>query len=201
MCFVRCPAPNRSIKEYAVELSLCISTFIGIPRSWYIDLKDTPITPLRKKLCLSNAQCRQALKRRSRFHSVVPNPEPPISSCFLETGSPAKSLFTKTVILSTDFVFEISAPLFFPTRYRAARVNGTKSNSRSSVIPWANVLQFQQKSDLCWAKYESLIHADLYLVASLFKIRLRLPSNTSLSCSFSRGVLTVQCSRCILIRR
>ena len=36
MCFVPCPAPNRSVKDFAVELSLCISTFIGIPRSWYI---------------------------------------------------------------------------------------------------------------------------------------------------------------------
>ena len=42
MCFVRCPAPNRSVKEFAVELPLCISVFIGIPRSWYIDLKDSP---------------------------------------------------------------------------------------------------------------------------------------------------------------
>ena len=42
MCFVRCHAPNRSVKEFAVELSLCISIFIGIPRSWYIDLRDSP---------------------------------------------------------------------------------------------------------------------------------------------------------------
>ena len=42
MCFVRCPAPNRSVKEFAVELSLCISIFIGTPRSWYIDLRDNP---------------------------------------------------------------------------------------------------------------------------------------------------------------
>ena len=42
MCFVRCPAPNRSVKEFAVEQSLGISIFIGIPRSWYIDLRDNP---------------------------------------------------------------------------------------------------------------------------------------------------------------
>ena len=36
ICSVRCPAPNRSVKEFAVELSLCVSIFIGIPRSWYI---------------------------------------------------------------------------------------------------------------------------------------------------------------------
>ena len=36
------------------------------------------------------------------------------------------------------------------------------------------------------------MQADLYRVASsLFRIGLRLPSNTSLSCNFSRGVLTV----------
>ena len=42
MCFARYPAPNRSVKESSVELSLCISIFIGIPRSWYIDLRDSP---------------------------------------------------------------------------------------------------------------------------------------------------------------
>ena len=33
MCFVRCPAP-RSMKQFAVELALCKSIFIQIPRSW-----------------------------------------------------------------------------------------------------------------------------------------------------------------------
>ena len=42
MCFSPCPAPNRSVKEFAVGLSLCISIFIGIPRSWYIDIRDIP---------------------------------------------------------------------------------------------------------------------------------------------------------------
>ena len=45
VCFVRCPAPNRSPKEFAVELSLCVSIFIGIPKSWYIDLRDHPTWP------------------------------------------------------------------------------------------------------------------------------------------------------------
>ena len=40
--------------------------------------------------------------------------------------------------------------------------------------------------------YESLMHADLYRVASsLFRIGFFLPSTTNWSCSFSRGVLTV----------
>ena len=47
------------------------------------------------------------------------------------------------------------------------------------------------RSNLSWARYESLMQADLYRVASsFFRIGLRLPSNTSLSCSLSRGVLT-----------
>ena len=61
--------------------------------------------------------------------------------------------------------------------------------------------------NLSWAKYESLIQADLYLVvSSFFGIGLRLPSSTSLSCSFSRGVLTALVfvlhldSRSVLIR-
>ena len=41
-CFVRCPAPKRSVKELAVELSLYFSIFIGIPKSWYMDLKHSP---------------------------------------------------------------------------------------------------------------------------------------------------------------
>ena len=47
------------------------------------------------------------------------------------------------------------------------------------------------RSNLSWAQYESLMQAHLHRVASsFFKIGLRLPSNTSLCCSLSRGVLT-----------
>ena len=54
-----------------------------------------------------------------------------------------------------------------------------------------NFFAISARSSLSWAKYESLIQADLYLVASsLFRIGHRLPSSTSVSCSFSRGVLT-----------
>ena len=74
---------------------------------------------------------------------------------------------------------------------RAARFNGVKSNSRGSLILWAKCFAVSAKSGLSWAKYESLIQADLHRVASsFFRIGLRLPSTTSLSCSFSRGVLT-----------
>ena len=111
---------------------------------------------------------------------------------FLETGSPAESLSTKTVILSTCFCLQnLSAALGFPTRSRAARFKGTKSNSRASLILWAKCFAVSARSNLSGAKYDSLVQADLYLVASLlFRLGLRLPSGTSLSCSFSRGVLT-----------
>ena len=42
MCFVRGPAPNRSVTEFATKLSHYISNFIGIPKSMYTDLKDSP---------------------------------------------------------------------------------------------------------------------------------------------------------------
>ena len=63
MCFVRCRAPNRSMKQFAVELSLCISIFIEIPRSWFIDFKpplpscsseDTKTVILSSQFCLRN---------------------------------------------------------------------------------------------------------------------------------------------------
>ena len=46
---------------------------------------------------------------------------------FLATGSPAKSLSTKTVILSTCPSLR---SFWFPTRYRAAGFSGRKSNSK-----------------------------------------------------------------------
>ena len=110
---------------------------------------------------------------------------------FLETGSPAKSLSTKTVTLSTCFCLRyLSAALGFPTRYRAARFHETKSNSRGSLIPWAKCFAVSATSNLSWARYESFMQADLYRVASsFFRIGLRVPSNNSLSCSFSQGAL------------
>ena len=53
MCFVRCLAPNRSVKEFAVELSLCISIFIGTPRSWCVDLWESNLTSFHH--CVNSA--------------------------------------------------------------------------------------------------------------------------------------------------
>ena len=118
--------------------------------------------------------------------------EPPIPSCSSSSTGSAKSLSTTTVILSTCFCLRnLSAALGFPTRYRAARFNGTKSSSPSSLMLWTKCFAVSARSNLSWAKYESLVQADLYRVASsFFRIGLRLPSNTSLSCSFTREMLT-----------
>ena len=63
--------------------------------------------------------------------------------------------------------------------------------TRRALILWVKCFAVSARPNLPWAKYESLMQADLYRVASpFFRIGLRLPSNTSLSCSFSRGVLT-----------
>ena len=79
----------------------------------------------------------------------------------------------------------------FPPDTSPARLNGTKLNSRSSLILWAKCFAVSARSNQSWARYASLMQADLYRVSSsFFRIGLRLPSNTSLSCSFSRGVLT-----------
>ena len=99
----------------------------------------------------------------------------------LETGSQAKSLSTKTAILPPCFCLaNLSGALGFPTRYRVARFNGIKSNSQGSLILWATSFAVSARSNLSWAKYESLTQTDLYRVASsFFRIGLRLPCNTS----------------------
>ena len=59
---------------------------------------------------------------------------------FLETGSPAKSLSTKTVILSTCFCLRnLSAALGFPTRYRAARFQRDSQILEARSFSGANV--------------------------------------------------------------
>ena len=108
---------------------------------------------------------------------------------FLETGSPAKSLSTKTDLVNM-FLSSKSAALGFPTRYRAVSMGESGIHeARSSSGP--NVSLFRPDLICLGPKYESLMQADLYRVASsFFRIGLRLPSNTCLSCGFSRGVLT-----------
>ena len=102
---------------------------------------------------------------------------------FLETESSAKSLSTKTV---RALVFEISIQLW------ASQPGIALQPFSGPLIRWVNNFEVPAESDPSWAKYESLMHADLYRVApSLFRMGLFLPSNTNLSCRFSRGVLTI----------
>ena len=168
MCFVRGPAPNRSAKEFAVELSLCISTLIGVPRSMYMDLKDSPNSSSEEWIKISQCDC-QSEPPRAFSRDWIASEIAVHESCdFVNVFFSSKS----------------QCSFGFPTRYRAARFSGRKSNARGSLILWAKCLAVSAKSDRSW---ESLMHADLYRASSLFKIGLFLPSNTN----FSRGVLTV----------
>ena len=42
MCFVRSRAPNRPVKEFAVELSLCIFNLHWNSQILVLDLRDSP---------------------------------------------------------------------------------------------------------------------------------------------------------------
>ena len=78
------------------------------------------------------------------------------------------------------------------TESRTARFIGTNSKSQGSLICLASCVTVSEKSNLSWAKYESLKQTDLHFVASISsRIRLFLPSNTGLSGSFRHGVLIV----------
>ena len=64
---------------------------------------------------------------------------------FLETGSPAKSLSTKTVILSAcSCLRNRSAALGFTTRNRAVRFNGQSRNHEARSFSGPNVSPFLQ---------------------------------------------------------
>ena len=111
MCCFLGPAPNRSVREFTAELPFWISTFIRIPKSMYIDLKDGPTPTLSAvKLCAPIGAT----------NAVV---------LYLEIGSPTKS----TVVLSTFSCLRDRIPAWgFWTRYRAARISGARSNFRGS---------------------------------------------------------------------
>ena len=74
-----------------------ISIFIGIPRSWYIDLKISPtgpLSPLRRTPLLQRPGLSEEWKQISKCECQF---EPPIPSCFFSRLDPAaKALSTKT---------------------------------------------------------------------------------------------------------
>ena len=58
---------SQSIRQRILRrtITLYLNLHLGIPRSWYTDLRDSPLTSIHHcvKLRFSNAQCCQALKR------------------------------------------------------------------------------------------------------------------------------------------
>ena len=112
---------------------------------------------------------------------------------FLESGSPAKSLCTKIVDLSTCSWFPNRiAALGFPTRYRAARFNGTKSSSCRSLLRVAQCCTVSARSNLPWAKHDNLMHADVYrLASSQFQNGTLFSHPTQPGLAISRDVISV----------
>ena len=105
---------------------------------------------------------------------------------FLETGSA-----TKTDLVNM-FLSSISQRCF-GLSHQTPRCTFQRDKVQFTRLAHslAKCFAVSARSNLSWVRYESLIKADVYRVASyFFRIGLRLPSNTSLSCSFSRGVLT-----------
>ena len=121
MCFVRGPAPKRSVKEFAVEVP-CVSRLsseLPNPCIW--------------------------ISRIIQFGSPLPQrrirllPRSKLSSSAVLTGSPAKSLPTKTVMLFTcSCLRRRSAARCFPTKYRAASFSGMNSNARGHSFAGLN---------------------------------------------------------------
>ena len=103
--------------------------------------------------------------------------EPPIPSCSSSRLDRQQSHWSRRLwSCHRVSVFEISA-LHVST--------GTKSSSRGSLIRWAKCYAVSTRSNLSWARYDSLIQADPYRVASsFFRIGLHLPSNTSFVLQF-----------------
>ena len=91
MCFVRCPAPNRSVKEFAVELSLYFNLH------WNSQILAHRSQDLRRTPLLQRPGLSEQWKQISQCECQT---EPPIPSCFFSRLDPAaKALSTKT-----DFV-------------------------------------------------------------------------------------------------
>ena len=144
------------------------------------------------KLRFSNTQCCQALERRSRLHSVVTN-----------LRYQSRCAFSRDWVASKVAVHEDCDFVHMFLSSKSQRCLGLSHQIPCLTFQWDKIefaslarslgqmFRCFSKTNLSWARYESLMHADRYRVASsFFRIGLRLPSNTNLSCSFSRGVLT-----------
>ena len=145
------------------------------------------------KLRFSNAQCCQALKRRSRFHSVVTDLSHQSRRALPRDWVASKVAVHEDCDLVNMFLSSISR------RYFGLSHQTPCCTFQRDTIEFARLTHSLGQMFRCFSKIQSVLgqvmkvsmQADLYRVASSpFRIGLRLPSNASLSCSFSRGVLT-----------
>ena len=121
--------------------------------------------------------------------------------CLLKTGSPAKSLSTKTVILSAcSCLRNRRAALVFPTRYRAARFSGTKSNSRGTLILWVKCFAVSARSNLSWQSMKVSYKQICILLHLLYSESDSVFRLTPVCLAISLVVYSLfSCSHCILI--
>ena len=125
---------------------------------------------------------------------MIPNLRHQSSCVSLETGSPAKSLSTKTVIFVNVFLSSESQRCFGVSHLiPCCTLQWNKVEFSRFTHPLGHMFLLFLQSLVCLgSNRESHMQAELYHVAScLFRTGLFLPSHTDLSCNFSRGVLTV----------
>ena len=175
MCFVRCPAPNRSVREFP-DLGTWISGTIQLDL-----LSPLRTTPLLQRSMLSSSEASIQISQCG-YRSEPPVPSRPSSRPGRQQRCCPRRLRPSQ---------HVSGRLGLP--HQISRCTFQRDKVEFAKLTHSLGLMFRcfSKIQYCWAKYESLVQADLFLVASsLCRSGLRLPSNTSLSCSFSRGVLS-----------
>ena len=102
------------------------------------------LSPLRKTLLLQRSTLSSS-ESLIQISQCGYRSEPPIPSLFLETGSPAKSLSTKTMILSTCFCLRnLSAALGLPPDIALHVSTGRSRIPEARSFSGPNVSLFQQ---------------------------------------------------------
>ena len=161
MCFVRCPAPNRSVKEFDVELSLCISSFIGIPDlgTWISGIVQLDLlSPLRKTPLLQRSMLSSS-EASIQISKCGYRSEPPIPSCSSSKLGRQQSRCPRRLCDLVNMFLSSISQRYLGLSYQipgAARFNGTMSNSRGSLNLWAKSFAVSARSNLSRAKYERL---------------------------------------------
>ena len=132
------------------------------------------------KLRLSNAQSCQALKRRSRFHRLVTNLSHQ-SRCALPRDWVASKVAVHGDCDLVNMFLSSKSQRCFGLSHQISRCTFQRDKVEFTRLAHSLSQVFR-----CFSKIQSVL-GQLHL---FFRIGLRIPSNTSLSCSFSRGVLT-----------